>query len=97
MWASQIVLFNFVSQPLCAITDIKITALHSRLSRDDEFAGDSNNIVKQKAILSKYAKKNALKNSLLFIEDGYSGADFEHTSWSELNKNLTIRLSVINI
>ena len=36
----------------------KITALYCRLSRDDEFqGGDSNSIVNQKAILSKYAKE----------------------------------------
>ena len=36
----------------------KITALYCRLSRDDELTGDSNSIVNQKAILSKYAKEN---------------------------------------
>lgn len=36
----------------------KITALYCRLSRDDELqGGDSNSIVNQKAILSKYAKE----------------------------------------
>ena len=35
----------------------KITALYYRLSRDDELQGDSNSIVNQKAILSKYAKE----------------------------------------
>ena len=36
----------------------KITALYCRLSRDDELTVDSNSIVNQKAILSKYAKEN---------------------------------------
>ena len=35
----------------------KITALYCRLSRDDELAGDSNSIVNQKVILSKYERK----------------------------------------
>lgn len=37
----------------------RITALYCRLSRDDELqgGGDSNSIVNQKAILSKYAKE----------------------------------------
>ena len=39
-------------------SDNKITALYCRLSRDDELQGDSNSIVNQKAILSKYAKEN---------------------------------------
>ena len=44
----------------------KITALYCRLSRDDELTGDSNSIVNQKAILSKYAKENHFSNSLVF-------------------------------
>lgn len=44
----------------------KITALYRRLSRDDELQGDSNSIVNQKAILSKYAKENHFSNTLFF-------------------------------
>ena len=62
----------------------KITALYCRLSRDDEMAGDSNSIVNQKAILSKYAKENHFSNTLFFLDDGYSGANFDRPSWSEL-------------
>lgn len=51
-------------------SDNKITALYARLSRDDELAGDSNSIVNQKAILSKYAKENGFKNPLFFVDDG---------------------------
>lgn len=57
-------------------SDNKITALYCRLSRDDELQGDSNSIVNQKAILSKYAKENGFKNTLFFVVDGYSGANF---------------------
>ena len=62
----------------------KITALYCRLSRDDELQGDSNSIVNQKAILNKYAKENGFKNSLFFVDDGYSGTSFERPSWLEL-------------
>ena len=65
-------------------SDNKITALYCRLSRDDELQGDSNSIVNQKAILSKYAKENGFKNPLFFVDDGYSGANFDRPSWSEL-------------
>lgn len=46
----------------------KITALYCRLSRDDELQGDSNSIVNQKAILTKYAKDNGFKNIKVFVE-----------------------------
>ena len=62
----------------------KITALYCRLSRDDELQGDSNSIVNQKAILSKYAKENHFSNTLFFVDDGYSGTNFNRPSWSEL-------------
>ena len=62
----------------------KITVLYCRLSRDDELAGDSNSIVNQKVILSKYAKENHFSNTLFFVDDGYSGTNFNRPSWSEL-------------
>ncbi len=62
----------------------KITALYCRLSRDDELAGDSNSIVNQKAILGKYAKENRFPNQTYFIDDGYSGTNFNRPSWNEL-------------
>ena len=43
-------------------SDNKITALYCRLSRDDELQGDSNSIVNQKAVLSKYAADNGFSN-----------------------------------
>jgi DNA invertase Pin-like site-specific DNA recombinase len=46
----------------------KITALYSRLSRDDEAAGDSLSIVNQKAMLEKYAEQNGFSNTAHFIE-----------------------------
>ena len=65
-------------------SDNKITALYCRLSRNDELTGDSNSIVNQKTILSKYAQDNGFKNPLFFVDDGYSGANFDRPSWGEL-------------
>ena len=54
----------------------KITALYCRLSRDDELQGDSNSIINQKAILSKYARENNFLNPRFYVDDGYSGTNF---------------------
>ena len=62
----------------------KITALYCRLSRDDELQGDSNSIVNQKSILSKYAKENGFKNLQYFVDDGFSGTNFNRPSWNDL-------------
>lgn len=62
----------------------KITALYCRLSRDDELQGDSNSIVNQKNILEKYAKDNNFSNIRFFVDDGFSGTNFQRPSWMEL-------------
>ena len=54
----------------------KITALYCRLSRDDEHSGDSNSIVHQKEILSAYAEKRGFGNARFYVDDGYSGTNF---------------------
>ncbi len=54
----------------------KITALYARLSQEDTLEGDSNSIVNQKAVLSKYAADNSYNgftNPVFFIDDGVSG------------------------
>ena len=51
----------------------KITALYCRLSRDDEQQGDSNSIVHQKEMLSKYAMERGFTNPRFFVDDGITG------------------------
>ena len=63
---------------------IKITALYCRLSRDDELQGDSNSIIHQKEILKKYADDNGFKNAEFFVDDGYSGTNFNRPDWLRL-------------
>lgn len=62
----------------------KLTALYCRLSRDDELQGDSNSILNQKAILQKYADENGFGNTQLFVDDGYSGTNFDRPDWQRL-------------
>ena len=62
----------------------KITALYCRLSRDDELQGDSNSIRNQKAILQKYADDNGFTNTQFFVDDGYSGTNFNRPDWTRL-------------
>ncbi len=61
-----------------------ITALYLRLSRDDELQGDSNSIINQKAILSKYARENCFLNPIFFVDDGFSGTNFERPGWGDM-------------
>ena len=62
----------------------RITAIYCRLSRDDELTGDSNSIVNQKAILKRYAKEQGFRNIQFFVDDGYSGANFNRPDWQRM-------------
>lgn len=61
-----------------------VTALYSRLSRDDEIIGDSNSIVNQKKMLEKYAEDNGYTNIQHFSDDGISGGTFDRPSWKQM-------------
>ena len=61
-----------------------VTALYARLSKDDELQGDSNSIVNQKRILETYARDNGFLNCRFFVDDGWSGANFQRPSFMEM-------------
>ena len=58
------------------LTQGKITALYCRLSKEDFDSGESNSIVHQKEILTKYAKDHGFGNTRYFVDDGVSGTLF---------------------
>ena len=55
----------------------KITALYCRLSQEVSLDGDSNSIVNQRIILERFAREKHFPNPLCFVDDGYSGTNFE--------------------
>lgn len=61
-----------------------ITALYCRLSRDDDLDGESNSITNQKKILQKYAEENGFSNCQFYIDDGFSGTNFNRPDFSKL-------------
>ena len=64
----------------------KITALYCRLSQDDALDGESNSITNQKALLSKYAAEQGFRNVMFFVDDGYSGTNFNRPGFQEMMK-----------
>ena len=66
----------------------KITALLCRLSREDELQGDSESIQTQKKILCEYATKNNLTNIKYYVDDGYSGTNFERPAFQQLLRDI---------
>ena len=62
----------------------RITALYCRLSRDDEFSGDSVSIQTQKAMLSQFAEERGFINCEYFVDDGYSGTNFNRPDFQRM-------------
>ena len=60
------------------------TALYMRLSRDDETYGDSVSIETQRIILQKYAEENGFTNTFEYVDDGYSGTNFERPGFKKM-------------
>ena len=62
----------------------KTTALYCRLSRDDGGDAESNSIGNQKIILSRYAQEHGFSNTKFFIDDGWSGANFNRPGFEAM-------------
>ena len=62
----------------------KITALYCRLSQEDERLGESLSIENQKRILEAYAKEHRFPNPVFFVDDGYSGTDFNRPGFQAM-------------
>jgi DNA invertase Pin-like site-specific DNA recombinase len=60
------------------------TALYCRLSCDDDLDGDSNSIRNQKMLLQKYADENRLRNVRFYVDDGYSGSNFDRPDFKRM-------------
>ena len=54
-----------------------ITVIYCRLSQDDGLDGDSNSITNQKKILLDVVTRENLSNPILFVDDGFSGTNFD--------------------
>ena len=62
----------------------KITALYCRLSQEDANEGESNSIQNQKAILLQYAKEHRFPNPTFFVDDGYSGTNYDRPGFQAM-------------
>ena len=62
----------------------KITALYCRLSQEDARAGESLSIENQKAILTQYAKEHRFPNLQFYVDDGYSGTNYDRPGFQSM-------------
>lgn len=74
---------TFTTSPIKG-TDTGITALYCRLSQDDGNVGDSDSIINQKKILAEYAERNGYTPYQFYIDDGFSGTNFERPQFKHM-------------
>lgn len=65
-------------------TQIPVAALYARLSRDDELQGESNSIMNQRRILEAYCRDHGILNYRFFVDDGWSGANFDRPNFQAM-------------
>ena len=65
-----------------------IAALYCRLSRDDGAEGDSNSISNQKKLLSRFAKDCGFANTKHYVDDGYTGTNFNRPGFQQMIEDI---------
>lgn len=69
---------------------VGITALYCRLSRDDGGEGDSNSVANQKKLLQKYAKEHKFPNTRYYVDDGYTGTNFNRPGFQQMLEDIDL-------
>ena len=59
-------------------------ALYIRLSKEDEKKGESESITNQRELIKNYVNKNELGECEFFVDDGYSGGNFERPQFKKM-------------
>ena len=66
----------------------KITALYCGLSKDDGTNNESISISTQKTMLKDYAKRNGFLNCQFYVDDGYSGTNYDRPAFRQLIEDI---------
>lgn len=59
-------------------------AAYIRLSKEDEKKGESESITNQRELIKNYVNKNELGECEFFVDDGYSGGNFERPQFKKM-------------
>ncbi len=68
--------------------NLGITAIYCRLSRDDGTDSESNSIGNQKKLLSQKAKELKLTNTKFYVDDGYTGTNFNRPGFQAMLEDI---------
>ena len=62
----------------------KIHALYARFSHDENYGNDSNSVAHQKELLIDYANTHGFTNYRLYVDDGYTGVNFDRPDFQRM-------------
>lgn len=66
----------------------KIAFAYFRLSREEAQKSESSSITNQRMIVTKYCEQNSIKLVREFVDDGYSGGNFDRPGFQQMMKEL---------
>ena len=67
---------------------IYLVGIYCRLSKDDGTDNESASIATQKSILTDYVKKQGWHLAKTYVDDGYSGTNFQRPSFQNMIKDI---------
>ena len=65
-----------------------IAFAYYRLSREEAQSGESSSITNQRMIVSNYCKQNGMNLVREFVDDGYSGGNFDRPDFQNMMREL---------
>ena len=68
----------------------KIAFAYFRLSREEAQKSESSSITNQRMIVNKYCEQNGINLVREFVDDGYSGGNFDRPGFQEMMRELDI-------
>ena len=66
-------------------------AAYIRLSKEDEKKGESESITNQRELIKNYVNKNNIGECEFFVDDGYSGGNFERPQFKKMIEEIRKR------
>ena len=66
-------------------------AAYIRLSKEDEKKGESESITNQRELIKNYVNKNNLGECEFFVDDGYTGGNFERPQFKKMIEEIRKR------
>lgn len=62
----------------------KIDALYARFSHDENYGSDSDSVAHQKELLADYANSHGFTNQKFYVDDGYTGVNFDRPEFKRM-------------